>query len=81
MFLIFNRDDPKRFYGFVPAIKYDETDPEITFSDSEYFKGDFTSVTTNDFKKYFGTMTGIDKSRGETEEFTKRMEQQGSYDQ
>ena len=80
VFLIFNKDDPVRFYGFVPAIKYDETDPSQP-GRYDYLKADFTSVKTLDFKKYFGTMPGIDKTRGETEEFTKRMEERGSYDQ
>ena len=80
VFLIFNKADPARFYGFVPAINYDDTNPDQP-NLYDYFKADFTSVNTPDFLKYFGTVTGIDKSAGGTGEFTKRMKTAGSYDQ
>jgi len=76
VFLIFNSDDPQRFYGFIPKINYDETDPELPGS-SKYFKGDFTSVTTPDFLNYFGTKTGIDKTSGEVDSFNKRYDSLG----
>ena len=81
VWLLFHKENPKMFYAFIPKNKFyfgDESNP----NNEQYESGllDYTSIHTNDFKKNFATKPAIDVSRGETEEFTKRMEEQESYD-
>ena len=83
VFLIFNKSDPSKFYGYIPAIKYDDRPVSSAQDTDDTFVADFTSVNTPDFLKYFGKVIGIDKTSGGVLALTKRMEDEtaGSYDQ
>ena len=69
------------FYGFFPKAKF-YYGPEQNPTKEQYESGtiDWSSIDTNQFKRNFATKPAIDVSRGETQEFYKRMKEQGSYD-
>jgi hypothetical protein len=70
VWLIIHKQDTRRFYGFIPV---------VDFKTPSYGNFNFTSVTTIDFEKYFGTQSAIDTKSDE--DYTKRLEEQGGYEQ
>jgi len=78
VWLLFHKENPKMFYGFIPKAKFSMASGD-SFN-NEDGDVDYTSIHTNDFKKNFATKPAIDVSKGENETFTKRMEELGSYD-
>ena len=82
VWLLFHKENPKMFYGFFPKAKF-YYGKELNPNKEQYESGtiDWSSLTKQ-FKENFARKPGIDVSRGEIEEFTKRMEEEtgGSYD-
>ena len=70
VWLIIHKQDTRRFYGFIPV---------VDFKTPNYGNFNFTSVTTIDFEKYFGTQSAIDTKSDK--DYIKRLEEQGGYEQ
>ena len=70
VWLIIHKQDTRRFYGFIPV---------VDFKTPSFGNFNFTSVTTPDFEKYFGTQSAIDTKSDK--DYTKRKDEQGGYEQ
>ena len=74
VWLLLNKDDPQRYYGFIPMV---DTSTDPTAKDfGVYEQPDFSSITT-DFKNYLDRRAIDTTSNARIETYVKRVEEEG----
>ena len=83
VYLIFAKQNPQQFYGYVPAVKGTRNMELSVYGDNTDLEFDYTSPTNTDFINDFGIIApSPDVASGLTKErLTKQKSEAGGYEQ